>query len=60
MDMPMLHENLLSLITFTPLAGAALLYLLPLRSKQDPQCGVARFVGLVVTLITFLLSYLIS
>ncbi len=51
--MDFIHTNLLSLITFTPLAGAALVMILPRGNKN-----LVRWVALVASLIPLALSLL--
>ncbi len=58
--MSLLNDNLLTLIVFTPLLGALLLYVLPgCRPEGDRHGESVRFVALIATLVTFVLSALL-
>jgi NADH-quinone oxidoreductase subunit M len=57
MPMHVLDNHLLSVVTFFPLFGALLLYVVPATSKQNTQR--LRYVALLTTGVTFLLSLLV-
>jgi NADH-quinone oxidoreductase subunit M len=50
--MELLRPHLLSIITYTPLAGALLLLLLPLKGKDDAVRWIANLVGLLGFLVS--------
>ncbi len=50
--MELLRPHLLSIITYTPLAGALLLLILPLKGKDDAVRWIANLVGLLGFLVS--------